>query len=680
MEIIQKKISTKKELGQFFSGRSVATLLAHLSKCDNAKQVIDPMCGIGDMLSKYSSDFQFSINLTGIEIDEEVYKDLKLKIGDFPSIRLINGNAFDTGILKQLLPFGYDLVITNPPYVRYQTINKIEKDYPSALNINEIRSNLIECLNYFDTVDQEDKDYFKLIVSNFSGLSDLAVPSWILCSLLVKEGGKIAMVVPQTWLNRDYALIVKYLLFRWFKIEYIIEDANSAWFQPAQVKTTLIVAERIKRKKSLTSWGDEKFISATIYSKAITENSLVGNIFPESVSPESDFIQAIDKGISLKDFFESQSISIRDFANDLKSSITTQKWYRLFEDNFAGKKLVSNGIKSSSALRDWYEDAKVNFCHLHDIGVNVSQGLRTGANSFFYLNYNVETREEISVLPQKRFNLSPFKVNRKYFREVVRKQSELDNSFSLNGFMSKGVVLSLQHFALPEDISFVVSCNDAFRDQYNAVPELLANYIRKASTLKYGNKPSDKLIPDLSAVKPNVKKWNEKKANEIPRFWYWLPEFTKRHFPDLFIPRVNTGTVKTRLNNESKYLIDANFSSLWIFDKQSQYNNYSLLALLNSTWATVAMEEYGTVMGGGALKLEATQLKKIPFPILNSDMIKKLEILGSKLSSADSKIDALIFEIDCVILEAFGFGLNVNQKLDELSVIKHSLLKKRIRK
>ena len=36
----------------------------------------------------------------------------------------------------------------------------------------------------------------------------------------------------------------------------------------------------------------------------------------------------------------------------------------------------------------------------------------------------------------------------------------------------------------------------------------------------------------------------------------------------------------------------------------SPHNNFSLLALLNSTWVTVAMEEYGTVMGGGALKLE----------------------------------------------------------------------------
>lgn len=678
--MIQKKILNKKELGQYFSGRSLACLLSYLTKCDDAKNIIDPMCGIGDMFLKYIKDFETSTNLTGIEIDTDVYEKLQKKIGDFSSIHLLNGNAFNTEILKQLLPQGYDLVITNPPYVRYQTINKVEQDYHSILNINEIRNNLIECLNHFETIDKTDKDYFKLIISNLSGLSDLAVPSWILCALLVKEGGKIAMVVPETWLNRDYALIVKYLLFRWFKIEYIIEDANSAWFQPAQVKTTLIVAERIKRKKSLISWDNEKFTYATIYSKAITANSLVGNIFPESISPELDFIKAIDNEISVKGLFESKSVLIKNFANDLKFSITTQKWYKLFEQDYTGKKLVSNGVKSSSSLRDWYGDANIGFCHLQDIGVSVSQGLRTGANDFFYLNYKVTTNEEVLVFPHKRFNLVPFSIGRKYFREVVRRQSELDNSYSLNGVKADGVVLSLQSFALPEDISFVVKCNAEFQNRYVGIPESLANYIRKVSTFRNGNKTSDKLIPDLSAVKPNIKKWNEKKTHEIPRFWYSLPEFTKRHFPDLFIPRVNTGTVKTRLNNESKYLIDANFSSLWISDENSLHNNFSLLAILNSTWATVAMEEYGTVMGGGALKLEATQLKKIPFPILNPDKIGRLSILGNKLSASDANAERLLFEIDSVILNAFGFGTNVLQKLNELSVIKQTLLKKRTRK
>ena len=128
------------------------------------------MCG--DMFLNYIKDYESSTNLTE-EIDSDVYENLQRRIGNFPSIHLLNGNAFSTEILKQLLPQGYDLVITNPPYVRYQTINKIEQGYPSTLNINEIRSNLIECLSHFETIDNADKDYFKLIISNLSGFRTL---------------------------------------------------------------------------------------------------------------------------------------------------------------------------------------------------------------------------------------------------------------------------------------------------------------------------------------------------------------------------------------------------------------------------------------------------------------------------------------------------------------------------
>ena len=78
--------------------------------------------------------------------------------------------------------------------------------------------------------------------------------------------------------------------------------------------------------------------------------------------------------------------------------------------------------------------------------------------------------------------------------------------------------------------------------------------------------------------------------------------------------------------------------------------------------------------------MEATQLKKIPFPILNPDKIGRLSILGNKLSASDANAERLLFEIDSVILNAFGFGTNVLQKLNELSVIKQTLLKKRTRK
>ena len=41
------------------------------------------------------------------------------------------------------------------------------------------------------------------------------------------------MVVPEAWLSRDYALPIQYLLERSFSIEFVVEDADAAWFSDA---------------------------------------------------------------------------------------------------------------------------------------------------------------------------------------------------------------------------------------------------------------------------------------------------------------------------------------------------------------------------------------------------------------------------------------------------------------
>jgi phospholipid N-methyltransferase len=678
VEEFQTEIVNKKELGQFFSGQAVASLLLNLSKLGGAKRVIDPMCGTGDMLLAFVNAGWLDSNLTGIEIDKPVHACAVNRLLGHANVQLTNSNAFSIDTLMDLSSAGaYDLVITNPPYVRRQMADSSEYNLPGTLNLNEIRENLTNFVQVITTINDRERQLFSLLIKHFSGLSDLAVPAWILCALLVKKGGKIAMVLPEAWLSRDYALIVKYLLLRFFELEYIIEDANSTWFKTAQVKTMLLVAKRVESKESLSDWQKEAFSYVSLYSDSTAKNGLVGNIFPESTQPEKEFIKAIDTGASKAGLFKTRKILLKDFSEDFTDHALSQKWFKLVEPKILAGKTSKPAMKGESDLRHWYDGAKVEFCKLQDLGVIAAQGLRTGANSFFYLDFKIISPDEITVFPDSSFKCQPFQINKEYFKEVVRRQAELDAGFSLFQFQPTGVVLSLQSYALPEDISYVGKCNNAFNHIYSPVPDSLGEYIRTAATTRNGNNPTDRLIPDLSAVSPNVRRWNERKPIDIPKFWYMLPAFSRRHFPDLFMPRVNTGGVKTRLNNERRYLIDANFSSLWIQTPDSPYDNYALLALLNSTYAIVAMEEYGTVMGGGALKLEATQLKRIPFPLLEVETINSLAVLGRQLSVLVGKADSLIREIDLKILSGMGFEFNMTDKLNQLESIKHHLLKKR---
>lgn len=672
MEADQKTQTGKKELGQFYSGRRVGRLLAHLTK-QTARDIIDPMCGTGDLLLACAETIISAQMLTGVEIDPLVHHQAQKRTENISASMLIQGNAFAATVIRQLSPNGYDLVIANPPYVRHQDIKK--STLTDALSMDEIRANLCSELEHFNTLDEEDRIDFRTIIASYSGLSDLAVPSWILCAMLVKELGQIALVVPETWLSRDYASIIKYILLRWFKIEYIVEDANASWFKPAQVKTTLLVATRIKRRKSILSWNQERFSRSLIYKASINEYSLVGGIHQDAVASETAFINAINEGRQQAGFFESKHTYIKDFATDLLFEAQTQRWFKLLENTTSDTQFALGNIKRSSYLRQWHQSSNVSFFTLQELGVEIGQGLRTGANDFFYLQYKAGQDKQILISPGSQFEMMPFKAHPQYFYPVLRRQSELSDSFSVQLSDVTHVALNLQGYILPEDFQHLPE-GQVFSIPYQQLPPELVQYIKKGAVMRNGKGPDDPLFPDLSAVKTNVRKWNNRRSNEKPRFWYMLPEFKARHQGALVIPRVNSSEPRTRINPD-KLLIDANFSTLWIVKEGNKYSEYSLLSLLNSTWSVVSMELYGTVMGGGALKLEATQLKKIPFPTFNAQQLSTLHHLGKKLSQAKDSVN-IINNIDSVVLESFGFGDEKSGKLKELLDIKQNLLNKRI--
>jgi hypothetical protein len=127
-----------------------------------------------------------------------------------------------------------------------------------------------------------------------------------------------------------------------------------------------------------------------------------------------------------------------------------------------------------------------------------------------------------------------------------------------------------------------------------------------------------------------------------------LPDFSRRHIPAAFVPRVNHGTPWVEAN-QPDLLVDANFSTIW--STYAGWSSYALKAVLNSSWSRLFMEAIGTPLGGGALKLEATHLRRILLPPLNKDQIGRLDRLGAELRS---NIPSRIREIDGILFEAIS--------------------------
>ena len=102
-----------------------------------------------------------SRTITGIEIDEEIYEIVDENIGHYPGVQSNTANAFSPQTRHQLKSEGYDLVIANPPYVRYQSM--------AGPDMTENRDSITKTAKQVQTLSAQDKKLFQILIANFSG-------------------------------------------------------------------------------------------------------------------------------------------------------------------------------------------------------------------------------------------------------------------------------------------------------------------------------------------------------------------------------------------------------------------------------------------------------------------------------------------------------------------------------
>lgn len=633
----------RKRLGQYFSGVGLARLLASLASAQDAKSIIDPMGGTGDMLVGCIAIGALPRTLAAIDIDPAAHQ---VSTQRLLGAHCIRGSAFDPAVIRRLPLTEWDLVITNPPYVRYQSLTKgagTDHPLPSA---TEVREGLEECLNGMTALDETDKRLFKILVKGYSGLADLAVPSWLLAAAMVTKGGRLALVVPESWLSRDYAAVVHYLLFRWFKIEHIVEDGHAVWFGDTQVKTMLVIARRVERRSSAFDWAQDDYFAATwVHGRAVGAGGPIANMPVASEANAELLLGAMAREVAvsgaptINQFVSITRLSILHHARNALKTCSGQKWFRHMDDGY----LSGTGTCFPPVVLDTWSGGNLRrpLVHLETVGVSIGQGLRTGANEFFYATLNRENVNELELISGKLGKNRKVEVPRSCALPVIRRQSELPSGFVITQDQLIGRVLDLHSVALPEDIE---AGGELARSSYSPMPDGLAEFVRSAGQVNVGTERDPARIWELSAVSPNVRKGVPKK-NSPPRFWYMLPPFKGRHRPDIIIPRVIGDGVKAWLVGEPGIIADANFSTISVMDDGPEA--VALIALLNSTWCRVALEYGATVMGGGALKVEATHLRRLPVPEFTPDEWRTLALLGRNfLSSArPEEIDRFIGEV-----------------------------------
>ena len=648
----------RKRLGQYFSGLRVGKLLAHLALEETTRTVLDPMAGNGDLLDaacEAARELAVPIRrLDGVELDQDVAATCRKRlqattIHGRPARRIVNGDALDPVTINALPAQSYDLVITNPPYVR--RCRRSGEQHRNVLKgLNAIAR---ERTSNTHTVSAEAKAWQSMI-DGISGLADLSVPSWMLAAAMVRPGGRLALVAPETWHSRDYANILRCLMLDCFRIEWVVEDLHCAWFPEASVRTHLIVARR--HVGEISSHTQERTCAAWIRLSADANDgrSLVGHACP-GAQPEGQFAAWLRRTNSLGSApataplkgVEYSSFDLHRERAVLEHKSRRQRWYRKLKGS-APNSHVSSCTTSADPVPVPGPLANLipGSCSLTSLdatGIAVGQGLRTGCNGFFHVDASAEACEgstwiqTSALLGSKRL-----RVPNATLRCVLRRQAELP--LLERQLMPSGRVLDLRMFTLPEDQAAVAAARSAYTaagvEPPRPMPNELAELVRYAAKKTIANATR---IPNLSAVRTNQRTASEGRP---PRFWYMLPDFAPRHLPLAFVPRVNHHLPWTEINPKPRLLVDANFATFWTSTRD--WSAHALKALLNSIWCRAAMEALGTKMGGGALKLEATHLRQLPIPRLTVAHRTQLDAYGKRLlrgsTTVQERIDALVLK------------------------------------
>lgn len=638
-----------KRYGQVFSGKPVGDLLVSMLPNNMAvRTIIDPMVGQGDLLQAAYAKYPQADVILGIDIDTDVIGKCKNVI---PEARILIKDAFKSEEID--IAGGWDLVITNPPYIRYQTLkSNPEIGLPDG---KELRESLINHIKSSRLLDDRDRHLYLEIAKNYSGLSDMAVPSWILCASIVKKGGYMAMVVPETWLSRDYALPIHYLLLRCFQIIAIARDVESAWFENAEVRTCLVICKRKENDSIENSYSDTMLLE--ISSGIMNQDSLVGNMKYEGSIGAEALNQIIStRATCFSGGFSSRVVPGLELFPGLVGWISKQKW--IYKED---KLKIENCTYLPNEMRAIVSKCnEVEYDSLEALGWSVGQGLRTGANDFFYAQLLSE--DSMSVVETESWYDREIELSSDNVRKAVKKRSDV-NGLVVNYEDLERCVFYIQHQVRQIDYQRL---SHKVIDKFTRMDPGLDDYVTQGG--KYISPSHKKAFKDLSAVITN-----EKKAGDgFERFWYMLPPLKERHVPNLCISRVCGESPETMFVNQrsgKEIIVDANFITLWNPDCHAQVIAF---VLLNSTWAKLFLEVAGTTMGGGALKVEASHVRKIVFPRIDNEKKKELENIGKIILKNRSINKKLQKQIDEIVTSPFGEenGVSVSNQLEELLIRK----------
>jgi tRNA1(Val) A37 N6-methylase TrmN6 len=228
----QEKI---KDLGAFYTPHQIADFLATWAIRGKDDKVMDPGAGVGIFVDSALSRFRelglspnSAINqIFAIELDKErhsqLISSLKNKHGKLDLKSLFHADFFDILPKKDWFTSNrssieVDAVIGNPPYIERQRLK----------NVKSIQRKVVGPMG---------RDISLHAVTDIYGYFILHSTSFL------RDRGRLAFIVSDTWLNMDFGQAIRDFLVRNYELKAIV-GFDSRVFPSALIRTVLLLAEK----------------------------------------------------------------------------------------------------------------------------------------------------------------------------------------------------------------------------------------------------------------------------------------------------------------------------------------------------------------------------------------------------------------------------------------------------
>ena len=403
--------SQEKLRGGFYTPNPIADFILKWAFNDNEQfDLLEPSCGEGVFLEEIQKgDYRYN-SITAIEFDEvEAEKARTIGLAD---TSVIHSDFHDFCISTKKR---FDLIVGNPPYIRYQYFNKDQQQFAAEI--------------------------FRKADLKYSKLTNAWVSFVVGSSLLLKEKGKIGFVLPAEILQVSYALTLREFLGHFYNKINIVSFKKLV-FPDIQQEVVLLLCEKNKTHTHLIEHfelrdaEELKNLDITKLKSPKKKIDFKSNkwTFYFLDQQEIDFLERLQESQQIPKFEEYAKVEVGITTGSNSFFTIPLSTVQLYGLEKYAKPLVGRSVQVPSAIftkEDWNknraEEARTHlliFPNMDDLNGSVGaiDYIAWGEEQKIHEGYKCKIRDEWQIVPSLRISDALFiRRNNLYPKLIINK-------------------------------------------------------------------------------------------------------------------------------------------------------------------------------------------------------------------------------------------------------------------